>query len=210
MKIGAAILTEDKELLLQQVDMSRKADFIQIDVLDGKFVGGKKTVWLEDLKKAINRARRPVELHLMVQDIDNYIDDFLKLDAYTYIFHYEATQNHSVIIQKIRAAKKKVGIALKLTTSATVLRKIVNDLDLVLVYCTEKIGEQGPPFSITSVRNIHIIREYSKKINIEVDGGIKPHTARLAKLAGATSAVSGSFLFNNNFSEDALKQLRDA
>lgn len=210
MKIGAAVLDNEKESFLNHIKLANEADFIQIDVMDGVFIPGKKTVWINEIKEGLKKVKVPVELHLMISNPDLLIDDFLKLNAETYIFHYESTKNHKEIIDKIRLAKKKVGIALKLSTSATVLRNLLNDLDLVLVYCTENIGEQGPKFSITATKNIHIIREYDEKILIEVDGGIKPHTARLSRLAGATQAVSGSFLFTNNFSQDSLDQLKKA
>ncbi len=209
MRTGTAILTDNKKVLTEQIIQGNKTDFIQIDVMDGKFVPG-KSVWSKEVNEAMKKAKVPVELHLMIEDVDTLIDDFLQTKAKTIIFHYEATQNHEEIVKKIRSAKKKAGIAIKLQTSATVLRKLLPILDLVLVYCTEKIGEQGPPFSILATKNISIIREYDKKIPIEADGGIKPSTARLCRLAGATQCVSGSYLSSNNFSEEALRQLRDA
>lgn len=207
MKVGAALLTNNVEELLKQVSDASKCDFIQIDVMDSSLVTG-QTVWIEGIAKALNKAKKPVELHLMISDVESKIDSFINLKPDTIIFHYEGCHNHLEVISKIKAAKIKVGIAISNKTSGTIFRKFVNDIDMALVM-TVTPGKQGQTFDITATKNIPIIRHYNEKIPIEVDGGIDLHTARLCRLVGATACVSGSYLQKQNYDEEILKLFRD-
>jgi ribulose-phosphate 3-epimerase len=208
MKIGAALLTNNVEELITQVKDANKCDFIQIDVMDGTLTKN-QTVWVEGIQKAMKKAKKPVELHLMINSPEDKIDEFIALKPECIIFQYEGAHNHAELVEKIKKAKIKVGIGIAPKTSSVVLRKIIDYIDVVLILGVNP-GEQGQAFQMRSVQNVVQIRHYNKKIPIELDGGVSPMIARLTKIVGVTQAVSGSYLQKHNYSDKVLKWYRDA
>ena len=120
------------------------------------------------------------------------------------IFHVEAKEDNGRIISAIKAMKKQVGIALNPPTPVSQILEWLPAVDTVLVMTVEP-GRNGAPFIPGSLKKIKALRSRDKKVNIEVDGGIDPKTARKCRSAGANLFVVGSYLRNQDFKERYLE-----
>lgn len=177
-------------------------DYIHLDIMDGMFV--KNSTWnileAEDLLK--NHAR-PLDIHLMVNDIVGYVDDFSVLNPLYITFHYEAGKKHiNEIIDYIKSKNIKVGISINPSTDPLVLLPYLDKVDLVLVMSVEP-GKGGQSYIPSSTSKINVLKEYRKnkklKYQIEVDGGINNNTIKEA--INADIFVVGSYITSNDYNE---------
>ena len=149
----------------------------------------------------------------MITDPIRYVEDFAKAGADIITFHFESCTNHTEVIDKIRSMGKKVGISIKPATPAFVLEPLLDKIDLVLVMTVEP-GFGGQSFMPETLESVKVVREMlakhnlSDKVEIEVDGGINPETARLAREAGANVLVAGSAVFKAEDIKAAIDAIR--
>ena len=180
-------------------------DMLHVDIMDGKFVSN-KTFSIDEVKYLLNDTKKSKDIHLMVNDVLKYIDDFKVLNPEYITFHYEAVNNHMDIINYIKSLNIKVGLSIKPNTRVDSILPYLDYLDLVLVMSVEP-GRGGQSFIESSIDKINYLYELRKKNNyhytIEVDGGINDVTCEYCK--NADILVIGSFITNGNYQEQIDK-----
>ena len=176
-----------------------KTDYFHIDVMDGKFV--EKDTYQKMLEYAsyIKRiSNLPLDIHLMVEDINTAIDDFASVEPNIITFHYEVCKNKEEVMEVIRKIKNnncKVGISVKPETDIKEIYEFLPYVHMCLVMTVEP-GKGGQTLLKDMVNKIAELKEYIQKNNLEVDieadGGINLTTAEAVKKAGANILVSGT------------------
>lgn len=183
------------------------AGWIHIDVMDGHFVPN-LTLGAPLVKSIRTVTDLPLDVHLMVEKPEKFIDDFIKAGADVITLHVESTNQMSECLKQIKDAGVKCGITLRPKTSLHAIEKYLSDVDLVLVMTVEP-GFGGQPFMSEQAEKINTLTQLRAKHNysyfIEVDGGINQQTAATCK--NADIFVAGSYIFGSNDYSLAIKSL---
>ncbi len=200
-RIAPSILSADFTRLGEQVKAveAAGADRVQIDVMDGRFVPNITfgTRLVECLRPL---TRLTLEVHLMVEPPEDFIEGFARAGADTIIVHQEATPHLHRAIQHIHALRKKAGVALNPSTPAQTLSEVLSLLQLVLIMTVNPGfgGQDFIPETLGKIRQVRdAITERAIECEVEVDGGINAETAPLAVAAGADVLVAGSAVFGS-------------
>ena len=186
------------------------AEYIHIDVMDGTFVPNitMGPCIVESLRKI---SQAVFDVHLMVEHPETHIDAFAQAGADIITFHVEATHHAHRLIQQIKAAGCKAGIALNPGTSIYTLEELIDDVDMVLLM-TVNPGFGGQKFIENTVGKIHAlyhtIADNELDVDIEVDGGINAETAESVRSAGANVLVAGSYIYGASDITAAIHSLR--
>ena len=197
--ISPSILSSDFAQLGAEVHAIDKAgaDWIHIDVMDGHFVPN-LTIGPGVVKALRPHTTKPFDVHLMISPVDNFLDAFAEAGADIITVHPEAGPHLHRSIQHIKSLGKKAGVSLNPATPAKMLEYVLEDIDLVLVMSVNP-GFGGQKFISGQLRKIEAVAKQIAKhnldIQLEVDGGIDPVTARQAVDAGATVLVAGTAAF---------------
>jgi ribulose-phosphate 3-epimerase len=199
-KLAPSILAADFTRLGEQVREAEQAgaDRIHVDVMDGHFVPNISMGPF--VVKAIRPVTRlPLEAHLMIEEPDRYLDAFAEAGVDSLLVHVENAANLHRTVQHIRHLGKKAGVVLNPATSPLLLSEILPDVDLVLVM-TVNPGFGGQEFiaaTLDKVRRVRaMIDEVKPAVELEVDGGIEPHTVGPVVAAGARVLVAGSAIYH--------------
>ena len=216
-KLAPSILAADFARLGEQVHDAEQAgaDRIHVDVMDGHFVPN-LTMGPAVVKALRSVTRLPLEVHLMVEEPDRFLEAFAEAGADAMIVHVENAVNLHRTVHHIKHLGKKAGVALNPATSAVTLAEILPAVDLILVM-TVNPGFGGQKFIPNTVGKIRRVRQMidglKKDIELEVDGGIDAETAPQVVTAGARVLVAGSAIFGRaegvGASMDALRQASD-
>ncbi len=188
------------------------ADYIHIDVMDGHFVPN-ITIGPHVVKALRSHSRKIFDVHLMIAPVDPFLADFAAAGADIITVHPESGPHLHRTIQTIKALGKRAGVALNPATPLAALESVLGDIDLVLVM-TVNPGFGGQAFIASQLPKIQALRrlidDSGRTIDLEVDGGITPDTAKLAVAAGADVLVAGTAGFKGGPAQyaDNLKQLR--
>lgn len=186
------------------------ADWLHVDVMDGHFVPN-LTIGPVVVKSLKKHTRLPLDVHLMIEKPERYIEAFAQAGAWNVTVHWEACPRPRELIKLIRRYKCSVGISIKPATPVHVLWPLLDDLDLVLVMTVEP-GFGGQSFMPDMIPKIQALsqrtRDRSKPFILEVDGGIAPDTAPRVVAAGANALVAGHAIFSQPHPTRALKHLR--
>lgn len=214
--IAPSILSADFAKLGEEVRAIDEAgaDWIHIDVMDGHFVPN-ITIGPGVVKALRPHSSKPFDVHLMISPVDAFLDAFAEAGADIVTVHPEAGPHLHRTVQRIKARGKKAGVSLNPATPAKALDYILEEIDLVLVMSVNP-GFGGQKFITSQLRKIEAIANRIAKENLqvqlEVDGGIGPDTARQAAAAGANVLVAGTAAFKGGPSAYAanIEALRGA
>ena len=206
MKISPSILASDYANLEKELDKCASAQLIHVDVMDGHFVPnisiGAPVV--SSIKKVCNI---PFDVHLMISNPLQYVEDFANAGADIICFHTECDSPIDETLDKIISLGKKAALAIKPGTDAKAVIPYLDKLDMVLVMTVEP-GFGGQSFMESTMPKIEAIRAIAPDIDIEVDGGINPETVKIAAKAGANVFVAGSAVFKGENPESTINLLK--
>lgn len=212
-KIAPSILSADFSKLGEEIINLHNsgADFIHIDVMDGEFVPN-ITFGMPVIKAIRNKTDKVFDVHLMINNPQRYIDEFILAGADIITLHYEAEKHLDRAIQYIKSKGVKAAIALNPATPTMVLKDIIANLDMVLIMSVNP-GFGGQKFIPYSLNKIREVKEMALKANnpnilIQVDGGIDKNNVKDVIEAGANVIVAGSAVFGDGNLEENIKALR--
>ena len=211
MIVSPSLLSCDFANIQRDVEMlnNSQADWLHIDVMDGVFVPN-ISFGLPVVEAMKRHAKKPLDVHLMIVNPDQYIADFKKVGADFLTVHYEACTHLHRTIQLIHQHEMKAGVALNPHTPVEVLSEIICDLDLVLTMSVNPGfgGQKFIPQAIEKVKKLkNLIQQSGSKALIEIDGGVNLETGKLLADAGADALVAGSFVFNSESPSATISSL---
>lgn len=208
--ITPSILSADFSKLQEEVDsIVHAADWIQVDVMDGHFVpnlsfGAPVLKWV--------KCSLPIDIHLMVENPQDRIEEFLALNVANITFHAETvedTKDRKDLIQKIHTHNVTAGIAINPETELNEISDVLEDIDLLLIMSVHP-GFGGQEFIQHVLEKVKSARSAYPNLTIQMDGGIDDQAAPLCVEAGANNLVSGSFIFGSKDRTMAINSLRSS
>jgi len=212
--IAPSILAADFSKLADEVRKveAAGADWIHCDIMDGHFVDNISfgPMVVEVVRK---QTKLPLDVHLMIEHADHYVPRFVKAGANSITVHVEPEAKHDVAktLQQIRDSGCRVGLTLNPATPFTAVEPILDKIDMLLVM-TVHPGFGGQPFRADQMEKVKRAVEWNKsrdrKIDIEVDGGINPETAKTSIENGANVLVAGTSIFRAKDYAEVIRQLR--
>jgi ribulose-phosphate 3-epimerase len=213
-KIAPSILAANFSKLAEEVIEVEQAgaQLIHIDVMDGHFVPNitMGPIVVEALRPV---TKLPLDVHLMIENPDNYIESFAKAGADYITVHVEACPHLHRTIQLIRSFGVKPGVVLNPHTPIESIQHVLEDIDMVL-FMTVNPGFGGQKFIYSVIPKIkqlaNLIKEKDLAIEIEIDGGINAETIVPCAEAGATIFVAGSAIYNQQDRAQALQDIQQA
>ena len=214
-QIAPSILSADFAALGDAVAAVERggADFIHVDVMDGHFVPN-ITIGPPVVRSLKRVARVPLDVHLMIQDPDRYIEAFAAAGAAMMSVHVEVLPHLHRTVHAIKALGVKAGVVLNPSTPAGALEDIAGDVDFVLVMSVNPGfgGQTFIPRSESKVREVRRVLDLAgnEAAPIEIDGGIDMHTAPRVVAAGARILVAGAAIFHSTDPERATRDLKAA
>ncbi|KYG67940.1 ribulose-phosphate 3-epimerase [Bdellovibrio bacteriovorus] len=199
--VAPSILSADFANLEKEIKAVAEAgaDWIHVDVMDGRFVPN-ITIGIPVVKSLKKVSPLPLDVHLMIEEPERYVEDFIKAGSDYLTIHVEATKDPVAVLRRIRELGAKPGITLRPKTSLATVLPLLPLCDLVLVMTVEP-GFGGQSFMHDQIEKISKLRQEinAKKLNclIEVDGGINAETAKLCHEADVF--VAGSYVFSKDY-----------
>lgn len=197
-KIAPSLLSADFSSLASEIDrIKNDADLIHFDVMDGHFVPN-LTMGPMIIQSVRPKTKLPFDVHLMISDPDRYLKAFAEAGADILTVHAEASPTIYRTLSAIKSLGKKAGLALNPATPLSYAENVLDMIDLLLIMTVDP-GFGSQPFIAGIIPKIRKARELINTaphpIELEVDGGIHPETAKSARQAGATILVAGSAVF---------------
>ena len=209
-KVAPSILSADFSALGEAVERidACGADFIHCDVMDGMFVPN-ITFGAGMIRALRKHTRKILDVHLMIEKPERYIDDFIDAGADIITVHFEASPHPHRTLSYIRARGVKAGIVYNPATAVDSLEYLMENLDMVLLM-TVNPGFGGQHFLPEILPKIEKVRSLigSREILLEVDGGITPENALAVKKAGANVLVAGSSIFTSEDPKTVIEALK--
>ena len=210
--IAPSILAADFANLQREVEMlnSSAADYIHVDIMDGVFVPN--ISFGIPVTEAIQRyAKKPLDVHLMIVNPDNYLEAFRKAGAELISVHFEACPHLHRTLQAINGLGAKAGVAINPHTPVELLSDVIQDLDQVIVMSVNP-GFGGQKFIENTYSKVSRLKDLilakGAKTQIEVDGGVNLENAPNLLAAGADILVAGSFVFSSDDPIQTIHQLK--
>ena len=211
-KVAPSILSADFSKLGEEIIKIDQAgaDMIHIDVMDGHFVPN-LTLGAPIVKALRTVTKLPFDVHLMINNPENLIDDFIAAGADIITIHIEAANHLHRLVQKVKSSGVKVAVSLNPATPLNTLEEILPELDMVLLMSVNP-GFGGQSFIPATLNKIARLKEMidAKKlqIDIQVDGGINLETAPKVIKHGANILVAGSAVYGSNDIKGTIAQLK--
>ena len=190
--------------------------YFHIDVMDGKFVKNDTTNKMLEFSEYLNQiSNLPLDVHLMVEDVESYIKSFAIFDPNIITFHLETAKNKEEVFKWIKLLKEnniRVGISIKPDTKVEEIYEYLPFVHLVLIMTVEP-GEGGQKLLPNTIQKIKEIKKYidenNLEVDIEADGGINIENAEIVKEAGANILVSGSAIINATDYKEVVNKLKE-
>lgn len=211
-KVAPSILSADFSKLGEEIIKIDQAgaDMIHIDVMDGHFVPN-LTLGAPIVKALRTVTKLPFDVHLMINNPENLIDDFIAAGADIITIHIEAANHLHRLVQKVKSSGVKVAVSLNPATPLNTLEEILPELDMVLLMSVNP-GFGGQSFIPATLNKIARLKEMidakKLKIDIQVDGGINLETAPAVIKHGANILVAGSAVYGSNDIKGTIAQLK--
>ena len=205
-KIATSILSSKDRLECIKNLNSTTTDYIHVDVMDGIFVPNYQLP-IDEVNKLGNISEKPFDIHLMVNNPNNYINNLNIKNIKAITIHLEINENINKIIDLIKAKGYEAGIAIKPNTNINLIDKYINKINKIIIMSVEP-GFGGQKFIDNSVERIKTIRNKRKNIIIEVDGGINEETIKKIDNI-ADIAVVGSYITNKDNYQEAINNLKN-
>lgn len=216
-EVSASLLSLKNENIIQTLYNLETAgiDYFHIDVMDGEFVKNNTVDKMLEYCEYLNSiSNLPLDVHLMVKDVQSYISSFLVFEPNIITFHLEAAENKEQVLEWIKNIKEnnvRVGISVKPDTRIEEIKEFLPFIHLVLVMTVEP-GAGGQELIPKTVEKIHALKQYVKdqklEVDIEADGGINSETVEMVKQAGVDILVSGSGIINSENYTEAVEKLK--
>ena len=212
-KISPSVLACDFTRFGAEIEkvVSAGAEYVHLDIMDGVFVPN-ISFGIPVVQAARKATDAVLDVHLMITEPEKYIQQFSDAGADIIVFHYEATNNHQEIIDKIHELGKKAGMSIKPGTPTFVLESFMKSLDLVLIMTVEP-GFGGQSLIPETVEKVAQVKEMCQVLGvepeIEVDGGVTTANVGLLKDAGANVIVAGSSVFKAQNPAAAVSALKE-
>ena len=211
-KIAPSILAADFGNLQRDCEMinNSQADWFHIDVMDGHFVPN-ISYGIPVIQAIKKHATKPLDVHLMIEKPERYIEEFAKVGADIITVHYESTVHLHRTITQIKDAGCKAGVVLNLTTPVSVLEDILPKCYMVLLMSINP-GFGGQKFEEMTYNKVKKLRQMandqSLNTHIEIDGGVTSANAKKLLDAGADVLVAGSFIFKSDNPTQTIADLK--
>lgn len=207
LKISTSILSSNNRQECIDLLNQTNTDYIHIDVMDGLFVPNTQFK-IDEINSLIAKSKKKIDIHLMVEDPEYYLDNLLPNDNIEYItIHLEISKNIPNLINKIKSLGYKVGLSLKPKTDLSLIDPYLQSINLVLVMSVEP-GFGGQKFIDDTEKRIEAIIAKNPDIIIEVDGGINNLTIQKIK-NNIDIAVVGSYIINSQDYQEAINNLKN-
>lgn len=204
-KIAPSVLSADLSKINDEIkEVEGYSDLIHVDIMDGVFVP--PTTVDADFVKTI-KTKVPLDVHLMVHEpTGSYIKGFIDAGAYSITIHEGACKEPSKQINFIKKNNIKAAISINPNTPLNKIKKYLGMVGMVLIMTVEP-GWAGQKFIESTMPKVAELRKLKPELDIEVDGGINPYTARIAFEAGANVFVAGTSIFGKNDRVAAIKEI---
>lgn len=216
-EVSTSILSIEKENVIKAIyDLEVSGtNYFHIDVMDGKFVKNNTIDTMREYTEYIKQiANTPIDVHLMVENVEAYVKEYIDIGVSRITFHLETLKNEAEMLKLISYIKQnniKVGLSIKPQTSVEKVYKYLPYIHSVLIMTVEP-GEGGQEFiseMLEKISNLNkFVYENNYDIDIEVDGGINDKTAKKVIETGANILVAGSYIINSENYKDAITKLK--
>lgn len=213
MRVSPSLLSADFADLRTDLEMinTSEADYLHLDVMDGVFVPN-ISFGFPVMKAVARHCRRPLDVHLMIVEPQNWIGQVRDLGAEFMVFHQEACTHIHRTVQAIRDAGMKAGVSLCPATPLCTIEEVIGDIDQVLLMSVNPGfgGQAFIPGTLDKVRRLRrMIDASGSKALINVDGGVNAETGRLLAEAGADILVAGSYVFGHDDAHGRIRLLKN-
>lgn len=211
--ISPSILSADFANLERDVRMinESEADWIHCDIMDGNFVPN-ISFGLPVLKAVSRVAEKPLDVHLMIEKPERYVEDFRDAGAEILTVHYEACTHLDRVLHQIKDAGMMAGVSLNPGTPVSSIADVIEIADMVLIMSVNP-GFGGQKFIQNAYKKVQEVRDLDRFCNtqtlIEVDGGVNAETGRKLIQAGADVLVAGSYVFKSENPQTTISRLKN-